>query len=147
MNWDPRRNHFALARLVARLMRKRAPAPAERVIYAADRHQSAVENYAVAAWFLLSMTCFIAAALPLVAPAALLAALPLAMIAVQIPICLTGIPLSNQSLNAFALMLCGAAAAAYFALQPGWVRFVAWFFLGVIALNAIAWVIVRLCEE
>ena len=139
------RNHFALARLVARFMPRR-PSPSN-TIYFVDRHQSAAENYIVAAWFLLSTTCFIAAALPLATPLALLAAFPLALIAIQLPIFVTGLPFSNVRLNSLFMMLCGAAAALYFSIQPGWVRFVAWTFLGIIALNAVAFVIVQLCED
>ena len=138
--WHPARHHFALARLIARAMARTTAAQTgvDRVVYGRDRHQSAIENHLVAAWFTASMTCFIAAALPLVTPLALVAAFPLALIAIQIPVYISGLPLSNPRMNAFFLMLCGTAAAAYFALQPGWVRFVAWTFLGVIALNAIA---------
>jgi uncharacterized BrkB/YihY/UPF0761 family membrane protein len=157
VNWDPRRFHFALARLVARIVsecgggaaafkaaqQRRTP----KVIYAVDRHQSAIENHAVSVWFFVSTICFIAAALPLVMPLALVAAVPLALLAIQIPIYITGLPFSNARLNSKFMMLCGAAAAAYSAAQPGWVRFVGWTFLGVIALNAIAWIIVKSCEE
>jgi len=145
--WRPARHHFALARLVAHVMWRRPAPAADDTIYFVDRHQSAIENHAVAAWFLLSMTCFIAAALPLSLPLALVAAFPLAMLAIQIPIFITGLPFSNPRLNSKFMMLCGAAAALYSALQPGWVRFAGWAFLGVIALNAIAFVVVRLCEE
>ena len=145
--WSPSRHHFALARLVAHVMSRR-PAPASpSTIYFIDRHQSAIENYVVAVWFLLSMTCFIAAALPLATPLALVAAFPLAVLAIQLPIFVTGLPFSNYRVNSVFLMLCGAAAALYFAAQPGWVRFVALTFLGTIALNAVAFMIVRICEE
>lgn len=144
--WSPSRHHFALTRLIARFMRSK-PDHTVTVIYSVDRHQSAIENHTVAAWFTLSTACFIAAALPLVTPVALLVALPLSLLAIQLPIYVTGIPFNNPRVNAKFLMLCGAAAAAYFATQPGWVRFVAWSFLGVIALNAVAAIIVRLCER
>ena len=145
--WSPSRHHFALARLVAHVM-SRKPTPASpSTIYFVDRHQSAVENYVVAIWFLLSITCFVAAALPLATPLAMLAAFPLALLAIQVPILVTGLPFGNYRLNSMFMMLCGAAAALYSASQGGWVRFVAWTFLGIIGLNAIAFVIVRLCDD
>ena len=120
-------NHFALARLVACLTARPAT--------------PAVEHYAVCIWFLASTTCFIAAWVPL------LLAFPLALIAVEVPIHVTGLLFNNRRVNSFALMLCGAAAALYFASQPAWQRFAAYAFLGVLALNAIAFVILWLLRK
>lgn len=133
-----RRNNFALARLLALLMPSPQP---ENAILADDRYQSAVENYAVCIWFLATTTCFISAFVPLIV------ALPLALIAIQIPIYITGLLFNNRRVNSAFLMLCGAAAALYFASQPVWIRFAAYAFLGVLALNAIASVILWLLRK
>jgi hypothetical protein len=120
------RHQFALARLAA--LTKRPVTPA-------------VEHYAVCIWFLATTTCFLAAFVPLIL------AFPLALIAVQIPIYVTGLLFNNRRVNSAFLMLCGTAAALYFASQPTWIRFAAYVFLGALALNAIAFVILVLLRK
>jgi hypothetical protein len=135
------RNHFALARLIAFCVRLPPRPQSEKVILAIDRHQSAAENYAVCIWFMATTTCFIAAYVPWIL------AFPLALIAVQIPISATGLVFNNPRVNGAFLMLCATVAALYFASQPAWQRFVAYVFLGVLALNAIAFVILWLLRR
>ena len=142
--WLPSRHRFALARLAAfAMLLSRHPqrsegSPPHRLILAVDRDQSAIENYAAAIWFLATTTCFIAAFVPLPV------AFPLAFVAVQLPICATGLVFNNRRLNSAFLMLCGTAAALYFATTSSWVRFAAYIFLGVLALDAVAAVVLWL---
>ena len=163
--WLPSRHRFALARLVAFVMltcgtgsqpvrrpkggrfaaadglRTRPTSDVDRLILAIDPDQSAIENYAASIWYLGSLTCFIAAFVPL------LIAFPLALVVIEIPIYAFGLPFGNRRVTSAGYVLCGAGAAFYFALQPNWIRFPAYAFLGVIALNAIAFVIMWLLRR
>lgn len=142
--WLPSRHRFALARLVAyaKLLTSRPTTPdVDRLILAIDPDQSAIENYAASIWYLGSLTCFIAAFVPL------LIAFPIALIIIEIPIYVFGVPFGNRRITSAGYVLCGAGAAAYFALQPTWIRFAAYVFLGVLALNAIAFVIMWLLRH
>lgn len=150
MKWRPSRHHFALARLIALMMLKTTPRPAgdvDRVIFAVDRHQSSAENFAVSILLTLITTCYIAALLPLAAPLALLAALPLALIAIQILVVGGGLIVRSLVANSAFMMLCAVAASLYFATRTTWVRFAAYTFLAVVALNAIAFVVMWLLRD
>ncbi|HEY8850400.1 MAG TPA: hypothetical protein VIO12_13960, partial [Thermoanaerobaculia bacterium] len=48
--------------------------PVDRVVYAIDRDQSAVENYGVAIWFMVTLACYLGFLLPFCAPFDILAA-------------------------------------------------------------------------
>ena len=146
----PSRYHFALARLLgfaaSRLHTPVAP-PVDRVVYAIDRDQSAVENYGVAIWFVVSLVFYVAFFLPFRAPFDILAAVVIAPLSAQIAILLAGgaftlIGMKNNlailSVTTMSVMI---AASSYLATTTAPVRFVAWFFLFVVALNAIAWLI------
>ena len=149
--WLPSRHRFALARLVAFVMLTCGTGPTsdvDRLMLAIDPDQSTIENYAASIWYLGSLTCFLSAFVPL------LIAFPIALIVIEIPIYAFGVPFGNRRVTSAGYVLCGAGAAAYFALQPTWIRFAAYAFLGVLALNAIAFVImwplrhrVRAAEE
>ena len=134
-----KRNRFALAKLVARVARHERPLPAEvdRVLLADDRDQSAIENYAVCIWFCATVAVYIAAVLPLQFPFALLAAIPLTAIAIEIPIYLGG--------NSFVLMLLHFLASAYFASHSGPAFYVAYFSLTIFFMNAVARMVNALC--
>src|ERR1700686_3152660 len=85
----PSRCHFALARLLAfAASRFRSPAAphADRVVHALDRDQSAVENYGVAIWFVVTLACYLMFLLPFRAPFDILAAIVLAPLSVQLAI-------------------------------------------------------------
>lgn len=150
--WLPSRHNFALFRLLAYLRGRNAkPEPADAILIV-DRHQSAFENYAVSAWVLFTLTCYLAATLfaswPV--PLALAAALPVAAVAAHVPFFLAAallapFPIRDQThlrIQSFLMMLTLLATSAWFATRPSWVRFVAWQFLGFAALNAIAAAIV-----
>jgi hypothetical protein len=156
--WLPSRHNYALFRLFAWL-RLRALKPDRRdVVLFVDRHQSAVETWTVCVWVLLMLICYLAATLfstwPL--PLALTAATPLALAGLNVPVVAGGLvfpPLwsavtrssvDRSRVNSFALMVCLALAAAWFARSASWLRFVAWQFAAVVTLNALAAVIVFL---
>ncbi|MEK6374176.1 MAG: hypothetical protein AABO58_15925 [Acidobacteriota bacterium] len=150
MKWLPSRHHFALARLIALMMLKTTPRPAadvDRVMFAVDRHQSTAENYAVSILFTAITTCYIATMLPLAAPLALVSALPLALIAIQILLVAGGLIVRSIAANSAFMMLCAVAASLYFATRTTWVRFAAYTFLAVVALNAIAFVVMWLLRD
>jgi hypothetical protein len=142
--WFPSRHHFALARLFAFVRSHfpvRQPTDVDHILLSIDRDQSAVEQYAIAIWIFVTLTCYVAT---LFSPRWMIAAPVIAASAVQV---ITGSisaigsvranHLRRNSIILFGLMI---IASAYFALQPMLVRYVAWFFLAVVALNAIAWI-------
>lgn len=150
--WLPSRHNFALFRLGAYLRCRTArPEPAE-VMMAIDRHQSALENYSVSAWVLLTLTCYLAATLFGSWPTTLgvMAALPVAAVVAEAPFFILApflAPLDGAKtlrIQAPGNMLMYLAAAVWFSAKPSWVRFAAWQFLGFAALNAIAAVLVFL---
>jgi hypothetical protein len=148
--WLPSRHRFALARLVAYAMLRFAPPKpmdVDHLILSIDRDQSAAENYAAAAWYFATVLCFTAALLPLATPWALIAAFPLSLIVVQIPIYAAGLPFGNCRLTSIVYATCGAAASLYFASRPTWIRFPAYIYLGVLSLNAVAFVIMWLLRH
>jgi hypothetical protein len=143
MKWLPSRHRFALMRLVGFLLSNRrppVPRPLSPVIYVIDRDQSAIETYGLSIVYFTVTTCYIAALLP---PRAFLAAIPLAFIAIQLPICVSGALIlpkwrNNEATNSAMLMALIIAASLYFATRPSWVRFVAFAFLALVAANALA---------
>jgi len=123
---------FALSRLIA-LVFGRAPD----------------ENYAVAIIVWLTAACYFFALVPNVAGA--VAALLLTPLLLQLPLYATSLffapgrphDVANSRLL-FTLML---LASAYFATTHSWVRFVAWAFIALFAINAIAAIAMRLVER
>lgn len=158
LRWLPSRHHFALFRLVACLrlaaaLRRGLGEPRRDLLFFVDRHQSAFEMYAVAAWVTVTATLytgwFMALALPW--PAAILVALPVAALALEIPMHLVSavlLPLwaastgrrheINHGTNSRVLMAILLALSAWFATIPSWVSLAAWLFIGLFALNAVA---------
>lgn len=149
MKWLPSRHHFALARLIALAMchPERSEGSSEHAMFAIDRHQSTAENYAVSILYTAITTCYIAALLPLWTPIALVAALPLAMIAIQLLVIGGGLVLRTMAASSAFMMLCAVAASLYFATYTTWVRFPAYAFLAVVALNAVAYVVMWLLRD
>lgn len=148
--WLPSRFHFALFRLFAYLRLRSARPEVVDAAFAIDRHQSAFENFAVGTWTLLSLAAYVAWMLmprwPL--PLVLVGAPVIAVMLMQPPIIIVGVLLirrqNNLRLNSVVLMSLLTAAAVYFARIEGWVRYAAWQFLGMLALNAVAAVIVMM---
>lgn len=145
--WLPSRFNFALFRLYALARMKLAgPEPAD-VSLVIDRNQNPIESAVLSTWTTGTLACYAAGTLfeswPL--PLALLAGVPVAITCLEIPIVVVGLLLrhrANNSLNSFVLLSLLIAAAAYFVRAQSWIRFAAWQFLGAVALNVIAAVIV-----
>jgi hypothetical protein len=144
----PSRRHFALARLIAFLRLRAgadAPLPADHLILSIDRDQTAAEMYGVPAAVSLVLASYIAAALPLPAPIAVVTALPLGVLAVQVAIVLigiiTGLLLRTEyrtNINSATFMTLMLLASSYAATLAGPVRYAAWLWLASMLLNAIA---------
>jgi hypothetical protein len=153
--WFPSRHNFALFRLAAYLRLRRARPEHRDGIFVIDRHQSATETWLVMSWVTLTFACYLATTLFddwHIAPA-LLVSLPLAVVLLEVPAILSALTIAplfrsiagdrvnGFRVNGVVLMLLFSAVSAYFAQHPTWIRFVAWQFLVLLALNAIAAVI------
>lgn len=155
--WLPSRHRFAIARLIAYVRLRRVSVPIarpEHLILSIDRDQTAVEMHGIAVWVSLTTICYIAVSLPLALPLAVIVAVPLAAIAIHIPI-VAGGPLVRLligdgdhikiiSVITMALLL---IASSYFATTSTWARFVAWFFFAIVILNCVAAIILRLMRN
>jgi len=155
--WLPSRHRFALARLIAlvRLRRSReVMASPEHLILSIDRDQTASEMYGVAIWVVATTACYIAALLPLRLPLSIIAAIPLAAVAVHLPIVIGG-PLlrlvigDGDHVKIVSVMTMGLLllASSYFVLVPTWARFAAWLFFAMLILNCAAAVILWLLRD
>jgi hypothetical protein len=147
--WFPSRHNFALFRLAAFLRLRRAEPEHRDVILVIDRHQSAVETWTVMCWLIVTLACYVAVTLfaDWHVAIALAISLPLAFALLQVPPILSALtigPFTENKIhvNGIVVMLIFTAASVYFATRPTWIRFVAWQFLALLALNAIAAVIV-----
>jgi len=156
-HWLPSRHRFALSRLIAyaKLRRARAIANnAEHLILPIDRDQTAAEMNGVALWVFFTTVCYIAAVLPLILPAAIVAAIPLAAIALQFPIVGIG-PIVRMLLGdgdhikiiSVITMALLVIASSYFAVSSSWPRYVAWFFFAVLVVNGAAALVVWLLRN
>ncbi len=157
--WLPARHRFALARMIAFFCANRPSSPpkgVDRLLLAIDRDQSAVENYTVTIWLLLTATLYVASLLPLTPGIAIVVATPIAAVALQGSFILhallwnliSGARIRNNvKRNSVFLMTAMILASAYFATLRSPVRYVAWFFLGVLALNAVAAMIMFLLRN
>lgn len=154
--WFPSRHNFALFRLAAFLRLRRAQRQPCDAILIIDRHQSTTETWIVLSWVTLTLTCYLAATL-LVGwhiALALAASLPLAFTLLEVPAivsaltiapiwnAITGARSNGIRVNSIVVMTLFTGASAYFATRSTWIRFVAWQFFALVALNAIAAVIV-----
>jgi hypothetical protein len=152
--WLPSRHRFALARLVAyaRLQGARAGEKnVDHLILPIDRDQTAAEMHGVAIWIFVTTVCYVAAVLPLIVPAAIAVAIPIAAIALHFPIVVIG-PIVRMligdgdhikiiSVITMALLV---MASAYVAMSSSWSRYVAWLFFAVLVVNGAASVVVWL---
>ena len=128
--WLPSRFHFALFQLVA-FTRMLATRPRERrgIMLMIDRDQSEIEQYTVAIWIVLTVSCLLAAIMPIAL------AFVLTPLALQIPLYISG---RGIRFNSILLMTLIAIPAAVLATKPVWIRYAAWQFFAMIALNAFA---------
>jgi hypothetical protein len=155
--WLPSRHRFAIARLIGylRLRRSKPAAPnSEHLILSIDRDQTAAEMNIVALWVFVTTTCYIAAALPLTLPLAIILAIPLAAIAIHLPIVIGG-PLLRLfigdgnhikivSVTTMSLLL---IASSYVATTASWARVVAWLFFAILLINCLAAAILWLLRD
>lgn len=157
--WLPSRHRFALFRLWAFARLKNAKAePRPGLMLMVDADQSAVESYTASMWIALTTIAYVASEfaelLPL--PIAIAVAVPIGIVAMQVPIYVMGVAilpaiqaiartrLVVANFNSIFLIALHVVVASFYALERTWVRFVAWQFLAVIALNAFAAIIVFL---
>ena len=164
--WIPSRHHYALFRLVAyvRLLQTRNERCVldETRVLAIDRDQSTAETYAVAALVWVTAASFLCELLSrrLAFAAAVAIAVPLATLAVSAAVVslgalfallqhAIGLPRGphNINLNSTIMLLPVVLAASYFALAPNWIRIPAWIFLGCIAANGIAAIVLFILRK
>jgi len=152
--WLPSRHHFALFRLLAFLrLRFARPRPRPGLVLVIDRDQSAFENQAVASWIVLTLAGYLAAGplarwpLALAIPAALLLAGAIVQVMVVGGGLLVFLFPDRIRANSMLFMTTMLLLAAYYATRATWARFVAWQFLALVALNAIAAAIVFLLRR
>lgn len=153
--WFPSRHNTALFRLIAYLRLRGAQREQRDVIMVVDRHQSATETWLIMSWLIGTLACYLAVTIFVDWPIAL--AFPVS-VAIAIPLlevpaivsALTIAPLwnaitrgtDNIRVNSFVVMTLFAIASAYFAMRDSWVRFVAWQFLALVAINAVAAIVI-----
>ena len=137
--WLPSRHRFALTRLIAFIIHKRASAKmtVDHLLLAIDRDQSAMETYALSIWVLIASICYVAAVLPLPAGWSILLGIPIAALLIQLPI-----PFGATSAILLLIQFC---AAAYFATANGPVHYVALLSLTIFIANSLAWIVNRVC--
>lgn len=141
--WLPSRHRFALARLIAFVRSAVATSPLSNdVALQIDRDQSTVEAYTASLWFVATFTCYLA---PFVT---WWLALPVTLIVIEFPMYATGLLAQaitghayQQRAVSIVLMTMLTAASAFEAMSTSWIRFVAWFALAIVAMNAVAAVV------
>lgn len=160
--WLPSRHNMALFRLAAWWKLRRAKPEVSDRILVIDRHQSGTETWVVMSWVVLTTACYLAATLfsawPV--PLGIAAGVPMAIAGLEVPAIISALVVAplwrtitrteridSIDVNGAVVMLLAAAASAYFAMRPTWIRFVGWQFLIVLALNAVAAAIVFLLRD
>ncbi len=141
--WLPSRYRFAIFRLYALVrLATSTREPGAVIALQIDRDQSNEEQYGIALLVLGTVVSYLAALLPLIPPVAIVVALPLAGLALQVPVYIAGSLLPkgrhNTAINGVILMTLIAAASVFFARSESWARFVAWFFLCALVVNGVA---------
>ena len=157
--WLPSRFNFALFRLIAYLrLRTSDPESRPGIALSIERHQSATENFMVAACVLVLWIAFSAVMLDSVMPfpLACIVAFPAAALIVHlVPMCLIGLlvvpaarkitshaALDNIAISSVIMIILTIAAAAVLAAGTSPVRYVGTAFLFLTAINALASVVV-----
>ena len=148
--WFPSRHRFALFRLLA-LIRLRLSEPpkmdVDHLLLAIDPDQSAAEHYIITLWIIITLTCYFASMVAW--PIAFL----IAATVIQAGIVVGGLVVRgatseiHSKRNSFFLMTAIVATSVYFAMQTLPARYVAWFFLAMVSLNALAWLILRILRN
>lgn len=152
--WFQSRHRFAMARLIAYFC-LRHPRPTvkgpEHLILAFDRDQTAAEMMCLATCVYAMTTCYIAVSLPFPLALSIAVAIPLAVIAIHVPIVTAGLVLrlltgDGDHIRIISVIMMGMLliVSSYVAMTTTWARFAAWFFFAVTILNCAAAVILRL---
>jgi hypothetical protein len=155
--WLPSRHRFALARLIGFLRLRRSKPEAhdsEHLILSIDRDQTAAEMHLIALWTFVTTACYFAAALPLALPLSIVLAIPLAAIAIHLPIVIGG-PLlrlfigdgNHIKIISMITMTLLLIASSYVATSASWARFIAWLFLAIFLINCLAAAILWLLRD
>ncbi len=149
--WLPSRHRFAVSRLIGFILLGRArPAVEgpEHLILSIDRDQTAVEMHLAAFWVFATTASYIAALLPLALPLSIVLAIPLAAVAIHLPIVLGGPILraltgdgNHIKIVSVITMVLLLIASSYVATTRTWARFAAWLFFAILLLNCAAAVI------
>ena len=146
--WLPSRHRYALAKLIALIASHRTRADEPHLhVYAVDRDQSTFEQMTAATWIFLTSCAYGMAVTPWWSWPLVILVVPLLL---QLPFYFAGavvLPLvmkseDHRDLNTYFQWIVMIVLSAWAAASQHWSRFVAWFFFGVLALNAIAAVIV-----
>jgi hypothetical protein len=155
--WLPSRHRFALSRLIAYAKLRGARAvtnDVEHLILPIDRDQTAAEMNGVAIWVFVTTVCYVAAALPLIWPVAIIVAIPIAAIVIHFPIVVIG-PIVRMVIGdgdhikiiSVITMSLLVIASSYFAVSASWARYAAWFFFAVLIVNGAAAIVVWLLRD
>jgi hypothetical protein len=150
--WLPSRHSSALARLIAFVIfraRRQSPVPprADRYVFSIDEHQSAAENYFVAAWVLLTAIVETAALLPFRAWISAIIAVITVPWLLQVPLYALGTMFARRNLTSAATLAIIAIVSAFVAATASLARYPAWLYLTILAANAAAWPIAWLLRE
>lgn len=148
--WLPARFHFGLFRLYAFVRMKTATPEPRDVALVIDRDQNRIESFTIGVWATLTLACYASETLfaswPL--PLALAAGIVAGITFLQVPVVTVGLIVrrreNNNGLNSVVTMALLLALAVHFARAQSWVRYAAWQFLGLVALNAVAAAVVFL---
>ena len=153
----PSRHDFALFRLAAYVRLRVSRSEPDDSLLAVERHQSTLEALLVGLWFFLTAACYLAASVFHRWPRVLgiTVGFAVAIVLQQFVMMIfyyTLVPLwhavtrkvrhSSIDLQSTLFLLSMTVVSAGVALGDSWVRFIAWQFLGVIAVNAVAALIV-----
>lgn len=167
--WLPSRHRYALSKLIAFAMFRIArhpersersggvdlqtsaaagaapsePGMIEHYVFSIDPNQSSVEAFTVAALVLITSTVDLAVLLPL----RTWIAVPIAILAtpwlLQIPLYVAGLLFHNERVTSIVILTLVAAASSFVAEMPTPARFVAWLYVAVLTLNALAWFVAQ----
>lgn len=168
--WLPSRHRYALSKLIAFVMFRAARHPAnletsgdaetpqtsaaggaapaspgmvDHYVFSIDPNQSSLEAFTVAALVFVTTAVDLAVLLPLrpwiAVPVAILATPWL----LQIPLYVAGLLFHNERVTSIVILTLVAAASGFVASMPTPARFVAWLYLAVLTLNALAWFVAQ----
>lgn len=151
--WLPSRFRYASFRLLAWAMfRSSGPEPRRGIVMGVDRDQSTLESYSIAGWLTITSSCLAYAVMGrFLPPAAAALVSPLAAVVflqgITVAVTIAGALVFDRgsgTLVSFATWFLVTVAAILVADYQTWPRYVAWSFLIVLAVNAVAAGIARI---